>query len=263
MDFNLEGIKKHPYAVGSVVIIGGVLFFYILSGSSSSSATSASGSGGDYLSTYAQLAQVQSAASVQSGAQQVALQQSQQESALQEYQTNASLQATQTQTAAQLAATLAQIQGQTTQSTNQYQYAVDLQSMQDQVLEDQINAGVTEDANNNATNLGATVATLQYQSGVASQSISAATQLALAQQNDFETNVDQIIPLAGQQKNSALDATNQTSLFESILSNGNPGVATAGVSASASTAASGNSASAANVASISSGVSKIISGLLG
>jgi hypothetical protein len=131
------------------------------------------------------------------------------------------------------------------------------------VLVDQINSGVVENANNNASAVAALSITTAANTTLGLASLNDATSLAQTQQSNYEANVNNIIPLAGQQKNSALDATDQTTLFQTILSGGNAGVAATGSSASASTAASGNSASVSKVGSVTSGLSSLISGLFG
>jgi hypothetical protein len=169
MAFNLELLKEHPYATGTVVIVGGVIVFYLLSSSSSSSTPGANSQSSDYAATLnadSQLAQVQAGAQVQTNAQQVALQQAQLEAQVSNTQTAASLQSNDLSTAAQLAAVLGQISGQVQENNSNNYTAVTEQAntdvfnenvvqMQDSVLNDQINAGVVENANNNATNLGA------------------------------------------------------------------------------------------------------------
>jgi hypothetical protein len=129
------------------------------------------------------------------------------------------------------------------------------------VLTDQINSGVEENANNNASAVAALNITTGANTTLGLASLNDATGLAQEQQTNFETNVNNIIPLAGQQKNSALDATDQTSLFQTILSGGNSSVASTGTSASASTAASGNAASVSKVGSVTSGLTSLLSGL--
>ena len=223
MAFDLTLLKQHPYATGGAVIVGGVVLFYLMSGSQSSGqpATSSSAGGTDYSSLYAadaQLAQVNAAAQVQTNAQSVALQQSQLEAQVSNYQTDASLEATKITTAAQLAATLAQYQSESTQNANQYAYALQLQQMQDQVLMSQINSGVLENANNNATALAAT----QVAADVSKYSIGEAATLAAQQEADYQANVEAIIPQAGKSYNTANDANRATTLFSQILAKGDP-----------------------------------------
>lgn len=221
MDLDLSLLKKHPYATGGAVIVGGVVLFYLMSGSQGSEQSTSSGSGVDYSSLYAadaQLAQVQAAAQVQTNAQQVQLAQSQLEAAVSNYQTDASLEATKVTTAAQLAATLAQLQSESTRDANQYAYALQIQQMQDQVLMSQINAGVLENANNNATALGAT----QIAADVSRYSIDAAAVLAQQKEADYQANVQAIIPQAGKSYNTANDANRATTLFSQILAGGDP-----------------------------------------
>jgi len=276
MPFDVADLKKHPYVIGSVVIVGGVIVFYLLSSSSGSSTSAPSGSS-DYASTLAadtQLAQTQAAAQVQTNAQQAQLEQDQLAAQVQNEQTSASLQANDLSVAAQTAAALGSIAGQVqennsnnytaiTEQANQDVSNENIYGLQESVLADQINAGVEENANNNATALAGTEYVTGAQTTLGLASLSDATTLATQQQSDFEQNVETIIPLAGQQKNSALDATDQTGLFASILSNGNPSVAAGATSASASAAASGNAAGVATVGTVVSGLGSVIKGLFG
>lgn len=92
---------------------------------------------------------------------------------------------------------------------------------------------------------------------------------ALGDQTQLETQAQKnqlaleqtIIPLAGQQKNSALDATDQTTLFQTILAGGNAGVAEAGDLGSTVANQSGNSQLAGIIAPIAKPIGSILSGL--
>jgi hypothetical protein len=279
MAFDLALLKEHPYATGGIVIVGGLAVFYLLSSRSSGGAAPAQASAvpdnSAALAYSSQLAQAQAAADVQTNAQQVQLQQTQLQAQVASQQIDASLQTNNVNTAAQLAATLAQIQAgaesttdtlaaQTTQQTNQLVYAQNIQQMQDAVLESQINSGVVENANNNATALAGTEATLNYQQTIAgmqatlaSQGLTEASDLAEKQQSDFETNVQAILPNAGKAYNSALDANNALALQQTILTGGNPGVAAAGIGSSSTAVVSGNQTGVATINSILAGVQNL------
>ena len=235
MALDLALIKEHPYATGAVVIVGGLVVFYLLSSSSggSSAGSTASGmSSADYQASLAagsQAAQANAAFAAQQQAQQTQLQQAQLEAGVANNQTAAAVATNNTNTAAQLAATLAQVaasvqmnqtnmDAQTAQNANQYVYAENLQQMQDQVLESQINSGVIENANNNATALAAT----QVQADLASQSITAGLTLAQQQESDYNDLATYIAGKAGQPYNTANDANRATTLYSQILAGGNP-----------------------------------------
>jgi hypothetical protein len=280
MPLDLKLIKEHPYATGGIVIVGGLIVFYLLSSSESGSAAAPASSPGQpdqsaALAYSAQLAQTQAAADVQNNAQQVQLQQTQLQAQIASQQIDASLQSNNVNTAATLAATLAQIQAQTqqnqttleaqtTQQANQLVYAQNIQQMQDSVLESQINAGVVENANNNATALAGTDATLNYQqqiaalqAGIASQGLTIAGNLAESEQSDYEQNVQAILPNVGKAYNSALDANNALALQETILASGNPAVAAAGVASSTTATASGNQTGLGTINAIVNGVTNL------
>ncbi len=299
MPLDLKLIKDHPYATGGVVIVGGLIVFYLLSSSESSDAAAPSSYSAQpdqsaALAYSAQLAQASAAAQVQTNAQQVQLQQSQLEAQVASQQIDASLHTNDVNTAATLAATLAQIQAQTTQNQesleaqttqnrdtltaqtvqqgNQLVYAQNIQAMQDAVLESQINAGVVENANNNATALAGTDATLTYQqyiaglqAGIASQGIAVAGSLASQEESDYEQNVQAVLPNVGKAYNSGLDANNALALQETILAHGNPTVAVAGVNSSTTATTSGNqtglSTLNAILNSVTSGTKTIANGL--
>jgi len=164
LDFAL--LKEHPYTTGVVVIVGGLVVFYFLSNSQGSSTVVSGGTDNTaaVLSADEQEAQIQAGESVQNNAQQVALQQAQLQAQVANNQVAASVAINNTNTAAQLAAALENGQiglqennsnnaAVTTQQANQLLYAQNIQQMQDSVLESQINSGVLENANNNATAL--------------------------------------------------------------------------------------------------------------
>lgn len=268
-------IKEHPYTVGAVVIVGGIVVFYLLSGSSSSAASSGSSNQAAILQADEAEAQINAGTQQQDAQTTAELQAAQDQQESTDAQTAASVNINNTNTAAQLAASIYGTQASvaenasdnaTTETTaanaeisNQNVYA-----MQESELEDQINSGVVENANNNAT----AVAGAQIAAGVTDLGIGDATTLAsqentygydLDEQNEtaYNAEIPTIVSEAGQQKNSALDATDQTSLFQTILSQGNPTVAAGGTSASASTAAAGDTAGTAQVASIASGITSI------
>jgi hypothetical protein len=305
MALNLALIKDHPYATGGVVIVGGLVMFYLLSSSQSSSAAAAQAtpaapgtSDADYqaaLQANSQLAQVQASAQVQNTAAQVQLQQSQIAADVANQQTAASIATNNTNTAATLAATLAQISAsvqenqanvsaQTADTANQYVYAENIQEMQDQVLTSQINSGVLENANNNATALAGAEATLSYQQQIAamqaslvSQGITSSTSLAAQQESDttdlaqqqetnFESNVQSILPNVGKAYNSALDANNALALQQTILTGGNPAVAVAGLGSSSTAVVSGNQSGVATLNAVLNSITnlggKVANGLL-
>ena len=186
------------------------------------------------------MAQVQAAAQVQNNAQQVQLQQQQLEAQSANYQTAASLSANNTNTAAQLAATLAQISAsvqenqtnvaaQTADTANQYVYAENMQSMQDQVLTSQINSSVLENANNNATALAGLESSNdlqaqanQLQAIIANHGIDAGLALSTLQETDYDTLATYIAQNAGKPFNTANDANRATTLYSQILAGGNP-----------------------------------------
>jgi hypothetical protein len=270
---NLELIKKHPYATGGVVIVGGLFVFYLLSRSQGSNSTvgagqSGAGSSTDYapiLSYNAQIAQIQAAQSQQQTAANVQLQQYAFQADIANKQTDASLEANNVNTAAQLAATLAQFQAttqqnrdtleaQTTQSANQLMYAQNIQQMQDAVLESQINAGVVENANNNATALAGTEATLNYQSTLAGYQaavglagVDAAKEIQLAQnqqQYDLSDQVLNMVQQAGLNHGTQSLEASLVGLAGTAL--GYPQVGVAGVT-SGSAAAIASSQATANI----------------
>ena len=291
MAFDLSLLKEHPYATGGVVIVGGLVVFYILSssqGSSAAAAPAAAGSTGptsaDYqaaLAANSQLAQVQAAAQVQTNAQTVQLQQQQLEAQVSNYQTDASLAATNTTTAAQLAATLAQIsasvqenqtnvQAQTADTANQYVYAENLQQMQDQVLESQINSGVLENANNNATALAGLESSNDLQSiiaglqaGVASQGVTAATTLQQQQESDQYDLSKQTLNMVQQAGLNHGTESLENDLIGTVgLALGTSAPATAAVTGNTQAAIASSQSTASIINTITGGLTKVASGLL-
>ena len=273
MAFDLELIKKHPYTTGTIVIVGGVVVFYLLSSGSSSAAAPAATGSSDQTAYDAQLAQVQAAAAVQSNAQQVQLQQAQLEASVSNTQTQAQLEATQTSTAAQLAATLAQVQAsteqnrdtlsaQTIQQGNELTYASNIQSMQDSVLEDQINSGVVENANNNATALAGVVSTndlqalvARYQAAVASQGVTAAEtvqQQQLTQQYNLSHQTLDMVQQAGLNHGTESLENDLTGTIGLALGTSAP--ATAAVTGNSQAAIASSQSTANLIASISNGL---------
>jgi hypothetical protein len=273
-------IKEHPYTVGSIVIVGGIIVFYLLSGSSSSA-------GGATSNQSAILQADEAEAQINAGTQQANAQTSAQLQAAQDQQeetdeqTQASVNINNTNTAAQLAAAIYNTQGSvaTTQSDNNAAIVEganaeisnqNVYAMQESELEDQINSGVVENANNNAT----AVAGAQIQAGVSDLAIGDATTIAGQQTQDaynldltndeaYDAEIPYITQNAGDQKNSLIDATDQTGIFQTILSQGNPGVASVGTSASSSADKSANTTAVAQTASIASGLTSITNGLFG
>ena len=274
-------IKEHPYAVGSAVIVGGIVILYLLSGSSSSSGSSASSTQAATLQADEAEAQINAGTQQQDAQTSAELQAAQDQQESTDEQTQASVTLGNTQTAAQLAASIYGTQASvaenasdnaTTEATaanaeisNQNVYA-----MQESELEDQINSGVVENANNNAT----AVAGAQIAAGVTDLGLGDALTLAQQQENDaynltsqndsaYDSEIPYIVENAGDEKNSLIDATDQTSLFQTVLSQGNPTVAAAGTGASASADSNANATTAAQTTSIASSLSKITTGLFG
>jgi hypothetical protein len=274
MAINFAEIKKHPYAIGGVVIVGGLVVFYLLSRGSSSSASPASSSNSDYLAASSAEGQAQAAAAIQTNAQNAAIQQAQINASSTNLQTSAAQDVANTQTIASLIATLSgnKTAAEVTQSNND---AATLQqsnaeitqqnefSIQEQGLQAQVNEAEEENANNNSTSLAGLVDTLNYQGAIASQVIGSATTLATQQQAYQEQNTEALIPTFGKQYNSALDANNAAAETLTVLSGGNPVVANTGVISSASSTAVGDSASASIINSISKLGASVAGGLFG
>lgn len=235
MEFNLALLKEHPYATGGVVIVGALVVFYLLS--SGNTAATTTGTTDNTTALDEQLAQVQAAAQVQTNAQTVQQQQNELTAQTTQYQTDASVKVAEDQTAASTATTLAQVQAEYNLGLDTNQTTVDTSQMQADVLEQEIAAGERE--NDQAFTLANTA------------------------QTNFETNVDAILPLAGKQYNSALDANNANAEFLSILSNGSPAVSVAGVGSSSTVAGTSSAQQASTNKTIASGLSSIITGLFG
>lgn len=274
-------IKEHPYAVGSAVIVGGIVILYLLSGSSSGSGTSSASNQAAVLQADEAEAQINAGTQQQDAQTSAELQAAQDQQESTDAQTAASVNLGNTQTAAQLAAAIYGDQQGTlvAQSNNAANETIqanaeisnqNVYAMQESELEDQINSGVVENANNNAT----AVAGAQIQAGVTDLGIGDALTLAQQQENDaynltsqndvaFDAEIPYIVQNAGDQKNSIIDATDQTSLFQTVLSQGNPAVAAAGTGASAGVGTAGVAANAATTSSIANALTKITTGLLG
>jgi hypothetical protein len=112
----------------------------------------------------------------------------------------------------------------------------------------------------------------QLQAGVATQSLNDATLLGQQQLNEnynlaetnqqaYDSELPFVLQHAGQQQNSALDANDQTNIFETFLSGGNPGVAAAGVQSSAATAVAGDAQTASIANTITKTAGTVITGL--
>jgi hypothetical protein len=285
MAFDIALIKEHPYATGGIVIVGGIIVFYLLSGSSSAPSSSATSSG---ASNQAALLQAQEAeAQINAGTQQqnaqtsAELQAASLQADAQNQATAASVAINQVNTEAQLASSIYGTQASlqatalndnaaTEQQANEAIFNQNTVAMQDSVLEDQINSGVVENANNNAT----AVAGAQIQAGVADLGLGDALTLAQQQESDqynltsqnetaYDAEIPYVVQHAGQKQNSIIDATDQTSLFQTVLAQGNPTVATAGTSATSTVARGSQAASTATNTSIASGISGLLNGLLG
>lgn len=239
--FDVEALKKHPYTIGGVIIVGGLIIFYLLS-KSGSSATASDGGLGEALQYDENQAQVNASLAAQQQQTQAQTQQAELEAQVSNTQTAASLDASNTATEANLADNIAGIIGSiydtnasTVNNANEEVYTENVQSMADAVLENQTNAGVYENANNNATNL-------------------AATELG---DNLYAEDVATIAPNIGKQYNSGGDLESATALEETILANGNPGVAALGSTGVASVTTSGNTLASNVVGSISNLLNKL------
>jgi hypothetical protein len=274
-------IKEHPYAVGSVVIVGGIVVFYLLSGSSSSAASSGGSNQAAVLQADEAEAQINAGTQQQDAQTSAELQSQQDQQEAQDEQTQASVAINNTNTTAQLAAAIYSTQqgtavtalndnAQNTEQANQYLFEQNTTAMQDSVLEDQINSGVVENANNNATAIAGT----QIGAGVTDLALGDSLTLAQQQESDqynlsatnesaYDAEIPYITQNAGDQKNSITDADNQTALFQSILAQGNPTVATSGNAVTASTGAAAIRNTTATNTSIASGLAGITTGLFG
>lgn len=245
--FDFEALKKHPYAIGGAIIAGGLIIFYLLSRGGSSSASTSDGGVGAALQYDENMAQVQAGLTASQNQTQAQLAQQQLEAQVSNTQTAASVNVSNTQTEAQLGAAIASEVGNiystnsaTQNNANELVYAENLQNMQDAVLENQTNAGVYENANNNATNLGAT----------------------LAADNLYQQNVATLAPNFGKQYNSGGDLESATALEETVLAGGNPSVAIAGTSGVAGVTNTGVTTNAALAGGITNSVSNLLNKLL-
>lgn len=240
--FDVEALKKHPYAIGGAIIAGGLIIFYLLSRGGSSSASG----GSDVTSALqydSQMAQIQASLQAQQNQSQTQLAQSQLEAQVSNTQTAASLNAQNTATESQLATNIAGILGsiyQTNASTvnnaNELVYTENIQNMADSVLEDQLNAGLVEHANDNATALGATLAGDQM----------------------YEQNVQTLAPDFGKQYNTGNDANRAFSEIETVLTQGNPGVAVGGENLVQGVTTSGNNTASSITNSVAGVISKLL-----
>lgn len=272
MPFDVKLLKEHPYATGAVVIIGGLIVFYLLSSSQSSGQAAASSTAAPAstdataaLQYDAQMAQINAGQQTQQLQANVAIQQQAYQADIANNQTAASLEANNVNTAATLAATLAQLQSsdtqtqynleaETTQQANQLMYAQNIQQMQDSVLSTQINAGVLENANNNATALAGTQATLDYQTqlagdqtAVALRGVQAATDVQEqqnTQQYDLSQQTLSMVQQAGLNHGTQSLESDLVGLAGTAL--GYPQVGVAGVQ-SGSAASIASSQSTANI----------------
>jgi hypothetical protein len=293
MAFDIELLKKHPYATGGVVIVGGLGVFFVLSrgGSSAPASASAGNSDAEYAATLqaqSQMAQLSAATQLQTQQTQAQLSVAQLQAGVANNQIAAQQETTDKANEYALASALIganasvlenanNLAAATTQQTNELQYAQNIQSMQDSVLLDQINEGYAAHANDNATQLAGLADTLEYQNNVAnlqhdiaSQGLQDSTVLGQQELNEnynlqtqYNQQVQYVLANAGSKQNSALDATDQTSIFQTVLSHGNPNVAVAGVNSSAAAAVAGDTQLATTATAIAGGASSILTGLFG
>jgi hypothetical protein len=272
--FNLSLLKSHPYATGGIVIVGGVIVYYFISRGSSGTQTSAQVGDANVAAEDTSLQQTQAAAAVQTNAQNAAIQQAQIAASSQDYQTSAAEDVSNTQTLAALVAALSGNQttlqvtqsnndAATLQQANQETANQNIEAIQESGIEDQINQAYNISANTNATNLAGLQDTLSAQQNVDLATISSATSLASQQQAAYDTEIPYIVQNAGDQKNSALDATDQTSIFQTILSGGNAGVAAAGTAASSTANVAGEAQAGSILGQISKLGTAIGAGLVG
>jgi hypothetical protein len=270
-------IKQHKYAVGIVVIVGGVVVLYLLASGSSSSSSSGSSQPSDFATEVAaesQLAQVQAGEAVQTSAAQAQTAQAQLAANVANYQTSASLTANQDNTAATLASTLAGINAgvqtnefdtasNTVQLANQIVGTENTTEMQDQVLESQINSGVIENANNNATALAGQendnstgLANAQLQETLASQSLTDEYNL----QSSNDSFVQWLASAPG-----GVPSTTQTELGLALLNPSSASTAESGVAANSiagvQEAGATSIANSQLIASLGTSLAKIGTGL--
>lgn len=235
MHFDFSAVKKHP-AIIAVILFGAFIVYRLLNSSGSNAAQVPAQSAVDP----SHLAAVQG---------QTAEQVAQIQADAVSKQTDASVAISQNQLEAQLA--------QIDAAFNLGKYQTDAQvttaGMQQQVQDAAISAASYQKTIDDATINAQTYASAQIENKYLDYS----HDLATTAESNYEANVQAIIPHAGDKKNSALDATDQTALFQTILASGNPSVAATGTSASASADASGNGASVAKTTAIAGAVSGI------
>lgn len=159
-------------------------------------------------------------------------------------------------------------QAQVTENSDNLASVLGLVTSQNDLQESEYNDQLEGIENNNQTAVD--LSGQQY--GYATDELNDATSINLAgltDQTQLETTAQNnqlqlektIIPLAGQQKNSALDANDQTSIFQTILSGGNAGVAEEGDLGSAASVAAGDNAATSTNKAIIGGASSVLSGL--
>lgn len=273
-------IDEHKLeSAGIALVLVGALYLLLRGGGNSSSAqpvTAANGASSDYYSAQLQLDQLSAAqgaqqlqAATQTQQTQIAATVADNQTAAQlaalEDQDNSAVQAakiqagvTNNQTQAQI--DVAQIQGNVQNTSTQAQVqenrdnltsVENIVSSQDAIQIAQINAAQAEQANNDQTAVDINGQQYDYQNnladlnaGIESESLQDQTTLLTQQQSNQLTLSQQIIPLAGKQQNSALDAEDQTNLFATVLANGNPSVASSAIQGSTQAVISGNNTGA-------------------
>lgn len=271
MSLNIGILKKHPYATGGVVIVGGIVVFYLLS---RGGGTTVASSGGNIAAADAALGQAQAAAAIQTNGQNAAIQQASIAAQSANYQTSAAEDVSNTQTLASLVAALngnqtsiAVTRSNNDAATLQQQNAEvsqqNIEAIQEAGIINQTDQAFNINANNNQTSLAAFLAQLKEQGTIAQQTLGIAGNLAQQQETAFDSQIPYIVQHAGDQKNSGLDATNQTSIFQTILSGGNPNVAAAGTTASGAVAINGNNTGASITNSIIGSITKIGTSIAG
>lgn len=285
-------------SAGIALVLVGALYLLLRGGSggasSANTTTAATGASSDYYSAQLQLDQLGAAQQQQQLAAQTQVQQTSIAASVANNQTAAQLAALEDQDAANVQAAniqagvtnnqtqaqvdVATIQGNVQNVATQAQVqenkdnlasVLGIVSAQDQIQIAQINAAQAEQANNDQTAIDLSGQQYGYQShladlnaGIESEGLQDETSLLQQQQQNQLTLSQQIIPLAGQQKNSALDATDQTALFATVLSGGNPGVASTAIQGSTNAAISGNNTGiGAIISSVASSASKAALGL--
>lgn len=208
MALNLALLKKHPYATGGVVIVGGLVVFYLLSRQGSSAATSGTGENSDYaaeLAANSAAQQAQAAVAVQTNAQQAQVTVAQLNAQSANLQTSAAEDVTDTQTVAQLLAQLdtnskslevtqSNNDASTLQQQNQLQSEQNIYSLQEGALTDQYNQATIQQENNNATNLAGLVDQLNF----GALEVGDVTQLQAQKETDAAANAGQIDDLVRQ-----------------------------------------------------------------